>query len=92
MKMAWTNVNLIRKFRDRVHTVKSEDMVKNPEIQLRKICEFLNIKCSKKYITDCISTINSEISRSRNGIVWDKDVKDFLIYHMERIPFYRDYL
>ena len=91
IKLAMTNVQLIQRIHDRVHTLRNEDMIRNPETELRKICRFLNIECSTKYIFDCISIVNSKISKSRHGIVWEKEVKDILVKYIKQIPFYRGY-
>ena len=91
MKLAMTNAQLIQRFHGRVHTLRNEDMIRNPEIELRKVCRFLDIECSTKYIIDCISIVNSKISKSRNGIVWDKEVKNILVKYIKQIPFYSGY-
>jgi hypothetical protein len=91
MKFAETNAYLIQQFRRQVHTLRSEDVIANPQLELRKICRFLNIQCSTKYVRDCSSIVRSKISRSRNGIVWDEKVKDIIFGYIKRIPFYRNY-
>ena len=91
MRFAETNVGIMRMFPDQVHTLRSEDVIANPSLELRKICKFLNIQCSKKYINDCASTVNAKYSKSRNGIIWDEDVKRAMSDYMKQIPFYSQY-
>ena len=86
-----TITQLKQQLGDLVHTVKSEDFIANPELELRKICRFLNIQCSLKYINDCISIVYSKISKSRNGIIWDKDTKDMIFKFMKPFPYYNGY-
>jgi hypothetical protein len=90
-KLVETNAQLVRRFGERVHTLKSEDVIANPELELRKICQFLNIQCSKKYISDCVSIVYNKISKSRNAIVWDKDAKEIVFESIKRFPFYSGY-
>ncbi|XP_028417037.1 uncharacterized protein LOC114541286 [Dendronephthya gigantea] len=91
MNLATTNARFLQSFPERVYTLRSEDVVTNPELELLKICHFLNIECSEKYIKDCTSIVRRSVSRSRNAIVWDMEIKDIMFDYMKKIPFYKDY-
>jgi hypothetical protein len=86
-----TIAQLKRQLGDQIHTVKSEDVIANPELEMHKICRFLNIHCSKKYISDCVSIVYRTISRSRDGIIWNKEAKDLVFRFIKRFPYYNSY-
>ena len=75
----------------KVHTLRSEDVIANPQLELSKICEFLNVACSAKYLNDATSIVRRKISRSRNCVVWNKQAKDLVFKYLQEIPFYRGY-
>ena len=91
MKSAKTNLEVMRLFPNQVHTLKSENVIANPRLELLKICKFLNIQCSNKYINDCTSIVSSKYSKSRNGIIWHEEVKRYVSDYMKKILFYSEY-
>ena len=91
IKLAKTNLEVMRLFPNQVHTLRSEDVIANPSLELRMICKFLNIQCSTEYINDCASIVNGKYSKSRNGIVWVEEVKRIMYNYMKQIPFYSQY-
>ena len=91
MKYAQTNIEVMRLFPGQVHTLRSEDVIANPSLELRKICKFLNIQCSTKYLNDCAGIVSSKSSKSRNGIIWDEEIKRNMSDYMKQIPFYSQY-
>ena len=50
--------------------VVSMDAVKKPAETLRKICDFLEITCTEKYIQDCAAIVDPVPSITRHRIVW----------------------
>ena len=90
-RFALTNARLIQLFDGKVHTLRSEDIIASPEEEMRTICRFLGVYCSTKYINDCVSIVKRKTSKSRNGIVWDEEVKNIIFGYIERIPFYSNY-
>ena len=91
MKFARINAQFIKRYPGQVYTMKSEDMIREPEFELRKICKYLNVHCSNEYIRDCVSIVNNQISKTRNTIVWEEDLKKIVYDHIRTIPFYSDY-
>ena len=91
MNLAKTNVEVMGLFPGQVHTLRSEDVIASPSLELRKICKFLNIQCSNKYINDCASIVYSKYSKSRNSIIWDEEIKSNMYDYMKKIPFYSQY-
>ena len=59
-----------KNFPGRVLDVHSMDLMKNPRETLRKICDFLEITCTKKYLEDCASIVNPVPSQTRQFFTW----------------------
>ena len=60
-------------FPRRVHDVASMDMVANTQKTLMKICDFLEVTCSEKYLQDCASIVSPVSSKTRNNVVRTDD-------------------
>ena len=60
-------------FPGRVHDVASMDVMTNTRETLMKICDFLEITCSEKYLQDCASIVSPVPSETRNNVVWTAD-------------------
>lgn len=91
MKFAMTNAGLLIRLSDEVHTLRSEDVVANPGLELRRICQFLNVTCSREYIQDCSNLVRKNTSKSRNAIIWNQYLKNIVYGYIRRIPFYSKY-
>lgn len=55
---------------------------------LRRICDFLNITCKKKYIQDCAAKVDPVPSTIRHGIVWTNKQINKVNSMMKKFPFY----
>ena len=62
-----------KNFPGRVHDVASMDVMTNTRETLMKICDFLEITCSEKYLQDCASIVSPVPSKTRNNVVWTAD-------------------
>jgi hypothetical protein len=71
-------VNLLKRFGDDVITIVSEEMIKNPTKELKRLCKFLSVSCSSDYLKDCSSIVNTSPSRSRHTILWTQKTKEFV--------------
>ena len=59
-----------KNFPGRVLDVHGMDLMKNPRETLMKICDFLEITCTKKYLEDCASIVNPVPSHTRQFVKW----------------------
>jgi hypothetical protein len=84
-------VNIIKRYGDDVITIYSEDMIKNPEEELKKLCQFLFVPCSKDYLKDCTSIVYGSPSKSRNAILWNEKVKKILTDLIQQTPMLERY-
>ncbi|XP_078342171.1 uncharacterized protein LOC144628003 isoform X2 [Oculina patagonica] len=68
--------------------VVSMDAVKKPAETLRKICDFLDVTCSEKYIQDCAAIVDPVPSITRHRIVWKDEQINRVNEMMRKFPFY----
>ena len=64
---------MTKKFDLVVLEVHSEDFIKNPRDTLRRICNFLEVECSERYLQTCFDMTYRSVSRTRDSIVWSKE-------------------
>ena len=60
-------------FPGRVHDVASMDVMTNTRETLMKICDFLEVTCSEKYLQDCAAIVSPVPSKTRDNVVWTAD-------------------
>jgi len=63
----------MKHFPGRVHDVASMDVITNPRETLMKICDFLEVTCTEKYLQDCASIVSPVPSKTRDNVVWTED-------------------
>ncbi|XP_066019556.1 uncharacterized protein [Pocillopora verrucosa] len=61
-----------KNFPGRVLDVHGMDLMENPRETLMKICDFLEITCTEKYLEDCVSIVNPVPSQTRQFVKWTK--------------------
>lgn len=69
-------------------SVVSMDVVKKPAESLRKICAFLHVTCSEKYIQDCAAIVDPVPSITRHRIVWTEEQINRVYAMMREFPFF----
>ena len=74
------------------HRVYEEDMVLNPQEEIQKLCKFLELECSQKYIDNCAAAIFPFSSKSRYHIQWTKQQVDRVVQLIESTPYLEKYL
>ena len=75
----------------KVIEVHNEDLIRYPRKQLQRLCSFLDVHCSEDYLRTCESKIFPEVSRTRDKIVWQPDVKADVQKRMQHYSFFRGY-
>ena len=71
--------------------IPSLEIVKNPADTLRKICKFLSISCSERYIQDCTATVDPVPSMTRDLIEWTTEQKNRVYEEMKKYSFFDGY-
>ena len=84
-------MNLMKLNGDDVITVYSEDMIKDPRKELKRLCQFLSVSCSENYQKDCASIVFGSPSKSRNAIVWKDRTKNMLTDLISKTPMLQRY-
>ena len=76
-----------KNFRGRVLDVESMQLMMNTKETLMKVCKFLGITCTQKYLEDCASIVDPVPSKTRHFVVWTKDQLSRVIGLIKEHPF-----
>ncbi|XP_028411219.1 uncharacterized protein LOC114533817 [Dendronephthya gigantea] len=85
------NYELIKRFGRSVFTLHSEDVIAHPTESLKKLCDFLEVSCSKKYFKDCESILYTSTSKTREKLVWPSSQKNRIEQAIMTVPFLNKY-
>lgn len=80
-----------KNFPGRVLDVPSIDAMTHTRETLTKICDFLEITCSEKYLQDCAAIIDSVPSKTRHNLKWTGNQLNRVQRLIEKFPFLRRY-
>lgn len=67
--------------------IPSIEIVLHPAEVLRKICKFLGIICTEKYLQDCADTVDPTPSITRDYVKWTTKQKERVNTEMKRFTF-----
>ena len=67
--------------------IHSMDLLSNPKTTLLRVCDYLKIECSERYLRDCASLLFSKPSHSRNNVKWNKTLIDKVRRKMRQFSF-----
>ena len=75
------------------HTIEThhEDLVRNPEQVLARICRFLKLEVYEKYLTSCADEVFESPRQSRDKVDWSADQREVVGEQAEAFPFLRRY-
>ena len=71
--------------------IPSMEIVKNPVETLKKVCKFLEITCTEKYLQDCAATVDPVPSITRDFIEWTAEQKNTVYEEMKKYSFFESY-
>ena len=74
-----------------VFEVHIEEFIKDPKGILLRICEFLEVECSQKYLQICYDQTFKSISRTRDSIVWGEKAVSAVKDAISQFPVYHGY-
>ena len=70
-RLAYGNRDIIRLIgEENVLELHNSDLVKDPRSTLNKICTFLDVDCSQKYLKVCADKVFKTVSNTRELVVW----------------------
>ena len=68
-----------------------KEFIKRPRKTLMKVCKYLKLQCSKKYLDDCARIIFKTRTLTRNYVVWTERQKKYVLERMKNYSFLREY-
>ena len=85
------NNKLEKTFGDSLHLLHSSQLIMEPKKTLMEICEFLELHCDQKYVTDCASIVFKEGTKTRHFVVWTDKQKKLISEKLQGFPSIKDY-
>ena len=71
--------------------VHNHELVSHPKQTILKLCQFLEIQCSRDYVNSCASKVFPELSRTRFTVGWPEEMKKMVQERIQKYPFFRQY-
>ncbi|VEN74638.1 conserved hypothetical protein [Candidatus Desulfarcum epimagneticum] len=68
------NMDLLKSGMGDGYTLRSENFIKNPEKELKKICSFLGQPADEGYLEDCASIVYDKPHKSRFRVRWTQEM------------------
>ena len=68
-----------------------EDFISEPDAELRKVLDFLNIEANDEYFESCTRIINKKIHKSRFEIHWTADLISKVELQINKFDFLKNY-
>lgn len=69
----------------------NSELVTDPKSALTKICAFLEVDCSAKYLKTCSEKVFKSVSKSRELVVWPQTIRNRMDDLIRRYPFFHRY-
>ena len=93
IKMIFWFAETVLKVSEFAHVIDihSEDFIRHPQEVIKHICTVLEVPCPADYVTACHEKVFRNISRSRDNVVWERDVVQYVEWRMKRFPFFSQY-
>lgn len=67
------------------------EIISQPQKNLRKLCNFLEVACDRDYIDACSKLLYSKPSITRNSVVWTKEQIRRVTMEMKKYSFMEPY-
>lgn len=71
--------------------IRQEDVIKNPQENLKELCDFLNLEASETYLQDCASIIFKSPRKTRETIEWKPEDIQLVAEKISRYDFLQGY-
>ena len=76
---------------DHVLELQNYDVIRDPKLVLRKICDFLQLECDSDFLESCASIVYGEPSKTRFTVVWTREQRKRVRLKMQKYDFLRGY-
>lgn len=74
-----------------IFNIRQEDVIKNPQENLKELCAFLNLEASESYLQDCASIIFKSPRKTRETIEWKPEDIQLVAEKIGRYDFLQGY-
>ncbi|KAI6658377.1 hypothetical protein LOD99_11050 [Oopsacas minuta] len=81
----------IEYFGNRLLTLHNEDMVSNPKLFMKRMCNHMEIYCNDYYLEKTSEKVFSSVTKSRHSLDWRQDVKKLIDTAIQTYPFLNRY-
>jgi len=75
-----------------VYDLYHEEFIRDPQNELRKLLDFLNITADSNYLQACAGIVNDSPNKSRKNANWNPELIDFVKKEMQRFEFLKNYI
>ena len=82
---------MTKQFHLNILQLHSEDLIRDPNRSLQRICSFLEVDCLEDYLEQCSEKMYKSVSRTRDKVVWPQKILDMVESNKKRFSFFRDY-
>ena len=91
-RLAYGNRNIIRLIGEKnVLELHNSDLVKDPMSTLNKICTFLEVDCSHKYLKACADKVFKTVSNTRELVSWPPSTREKVENLIKQLTFLSRY-
>ncbi|KAI6656433.1 hypothetical protein LOD99_1229 [Oopsacas minuta] len=81
----------INHYGERLLTLYNEDLISNPKLFIRRMCNHMGIYCNDYYIEKTSAKAFSSVTRSRYSVEWKQDAKNLVDTAIRNYPFLNRY-
>ena len=71
--------------------IRHESFIKNPKVELRKLCTFLGVEASNDYLNDCASIVYKTPHKSRYDVRWSPELISLVKKNINKFDFLKGY-
>ena len=84
-------VKMIKQLKLNVIEVHNSDLIHKPRRTISRLCNCLQVKCSKDYVSRCSKAVFKNISRSRLKVKWTPKLIEIVERKSKKFPFLKKY-
>jgi len=92
LRLAATNARLVREHPGDVVTIHHEDMIAQPQLELTRMCRFLDLDAPPAYLQACAATLFTSPRRTRSTVAWPAGAVEEIREGCRDVPFLQRYL
>ncbi len=68
-----------------------EDLIAEPKINVKKLCDFLGVESTQGYLDDCAKIVMTRPHKARRTIEWTTDLINLVESRMDKFPWLKKY-